>query len=1448
MRIRIIILKVASIFLVIMFMQANVFSQKLLKDINTKNNGSNLNDYTQVGDISFFIADDGIHGRELWKTDGTDAGTMFVKDIYAGKTSSESNSLTAYNGLLFFVAKDGIHGKELWKSDGTEAGTVMVKDIITADINDSEIHYLTLFNGILYFTAYDDTHKTELWKSDGTEAGTVMLKDINQGSSMGGNSYLRSFFAFNNELYFSAYEDATDRELWKTDGTVAGTVIVKDINPSGASNPKEFAILNNELYFVADDGTTGDELWKTDGTEAGTVQVKDINSTDDSNPEDLTVFNNKLYFRADNGTTGYELWKTDGTEDGTIQVKDICAGTNDSEPDNFTEYNGILYFSAYDDTYGKELWRTDGTVDGTILVKDINTGTDDSSPHSFTIFNGTLVFATGSSGHGKGGGSAPANLWKTDGTEAGTIQLHDNDEKPIPELCIFENNLYFKGYDTNTTMSGLWKTDGTVAGTSLIKNIKTIDDGEGEYVGNFHIVNEIFVFSAEDDGQFGREMWKTDGTIAGTVLLRDINNSTQFSEPRYFTHINGTTFFSAYDGTAGSRLWKTDGTEAGTVRINPTETFGNIGHNTLTNANGTLFFTAYASPGYNLWKSDGTDAGTVKVSTNTFGSIYVLTPIDDKVYFAADNGTGGKELWISDGTEAGTIMIDINSTGDSDPGQFVKFGTDVFFQANDGTNGVELWKTDGTEGGTVMVKDIRTGANASNPSNFIDYNGTLIFRANDGTNGYELWKTDGTEAGTVMLKDINGGSANSSPNNFIISNSDLFFIANNGLYKTDGTEAGTEAVYTGFIYMYKMIHFNGNFYFYAEKGTYGKEPWISDGTSAGTTILKDVNSGAEGSNSGSFVNEFYFTGIGANVYFVADDGVHGAEIWETDGTEAGTTILKDILEGDKGSYIQYLENTGTQLIFGAENANFGRELWEYTPTLEYANITSHPTDAIICEGENTSFSITADNATSYQWQVNNGTGFTDISGGIYSGETTNTLTLNTVTEDYNAYKYKCLAQNTGGNTESLIVTLFVYSAPTTANAGIDAENLCGLQYVLSANEPINGEIGTWTILSGGIGTFDNENLNTATFTADADGTYILTWTIDNGNCQTSSEVEINLAVDTENPILILQNYTTELDATGNATITMQDVITSATDNCEISDTTITQTNFDCSDVGTPVMIDVVLTDVSGNSYTETTIITVQDNIDPIIAVKNLTVQLNAIGNATITMQDVITSATDNCEISDTTITQTNFDCSNVETPVNIDVTLTDISGNEMTETVIITVEDNIMPTMTCISNTTVTANQFHVYVVNGTEFDPTDILDNCGVASTLNDYNNSETLASVQLDEGMHTINWTITDDNGNFKTCLYTITVNAYVGINDILNNDISIYPNPTNGILHINNTEGLNISKLELVDIAGKVIYNSQLINEKSEIDMSNQSNGIYFVRIQTDNQVYIQKIIKN
>lgn len=433
--------KITLLTLTLALTYLSIKAQVLVKDIWPGTNNSYPGYITKSGNLVYFAANDGTGTIKVFKSDGTSAGTSSLC-----LSSSANQNFTDVNGTMFFV-----NGQELWKSDGTIAGTILVKDInpgLPGSMYDS-FNYLYNVNGTLFFRADNGTNGYELWKSDGTNAGTVLVKDMNPGTGdgFGGNGVV-----INNDFYFVGNNGVNGLELWKSDGTTAGTIMLKDINATGASSPLLFTNVNGTLFFTADNGTNGREIWKSDGTTLGTVMVKDLNHI--VPPSRLMNMNGTLFFQGFEGVTGKELWKSDGTDPGTVIVKDLNPGNSYSTPVELTAI-GTTLFMQTDFSLGKELWKTDGTDPGTVLVKDINPSAG-SDPTYLTNVNGTLYFTA-------------------------------------------------------------------------------------------------------NDGTNGFEIWKSDGTTAGTVMLTNINPGSASAAPNFLTNVNGDLFFAATDGTNGVELWKVNG-------------------------------------------------------------------------------------------------------------------------------------------------------------------------------------------------------------------------------------------------------------------------------------------------------------------------------------------------------------------------------------------------------------------------------------------------------------------------------------------------------------------------------------------------------------------------------------------------------------------------------------------------------------------------------------------------------------------------------------------------------------------------------------------------------------------------------------------------------------------------------------------------------------------------
>ena len=300
----------------------------------------------------------------------------------------------------------------------------------------------------MFFRVTDDDTGNELWKSDGTASGTVMVKDIRPGAS---GSFPDRLTDVAGTLFFRADDGTNGNELWKSDGTASGTVMVKDIRPFSSSFPDDLVAVNGELFFEANAGTNGSELWKSDGTATGTVLVKDIYPGFSSPSFSLPMpVNGTLFFRASNGTNGHELWKSDGTATGTVMVKDIDPGSSSGFPDWLTNVSGTLFFTADDPVFGRELWKSDGTATGTVQVKDVYPGGLSASPVELTAADGRLFFRASDGVHGH-------ELWWSDGTSNGTIMIADirpgssssllENVLAIPDLGLGITRIFFRAND-----------------------------------------------------------------------------------------------------------------------------------------------------------------------------------------------------------------------------------------------------------------------------------------------------------------------------------------------------------------------------------------------------------------------------------------------------------------------------------------------------------------------------------------------------------------------------------------------------------------------------------------------------------------------------------------------------------------------------------------------------------------------------------------------------------------------------------------------------------------------------------------------------------------------------------------------------------------------------------------------------------------------------------------
>lgn len=390
---------------------------QLVLDIVPGPGSSQMTFSAVLGDAVLFANNTPEFGNELWRTDGTAAGTYLVKDIWPGPSSSNLGRLTTVGDHVYFSAWDGTNGTELWKSDGTEAGTMMVADLAPGS-NSTFPQHITEANGGFYFSA------NGLFWSDGTEAGTMQVSPVNV--EFGSGSYPSLLTVMNDMVYFVSSDAENGSEIWHSDGTAEGTTLLKDINWGDPSSyPGQFTVVGDLLYFKATD-MNGTELWRTDGTEVGTWMAKDINEGPaNGDPFNLTAFNDQLVFSATTAATGRELWVSDGTEIGTVLVSEISAGPAGGVLAGFAVANDRVFFPGSDVAggLGMELYAYDGSA--IALVKDINPGVDSSLVSPFLAACGGMVF-------GANDGVTGNELWYSDGSEGGTFLLGEIEEGTGP--------------------------------------------------------------------------------------------------------------------------------------------------------------------------------------------------------------------------------------------------------------------------------------------------------------------------------------------------------------------------------------------------------------------------------------------------------------------------------------------------------------------------------------------------------------------------------------------------------------------------------------------------------------------------------------------------------------------------------------------------------------------------------------------------------------------------------------------------------------------------------------------------------------------------------------------------------------------------------------------------------------------------------------------------------
>lgn len=551
------------------------------------------------------------------------------------------------------------------------------------------------------------------------------------------------------------------------------------------------------------------------------------------------------------------------------------------------------------------------------MVKDIVVGSGDIGFYNLVPINNGVIFAAND-------GISGIELWYSDGTNGGTNILKDINPGSSPAnigfLFKIGNKVYFSAYEP-INGTEIWETDGTTSGTNLVKDLNPGSGGTS--IQNVGQTNTKVFFSATTSTAIGSELYVTDGTTSGTYFIKDIYSGAGNSNCKNFIDAgSGNIFFVANDGINGEELWKSDGTSAGTQLVKDIRTGSGFSNITMVNMIGNILFFK-ANDGVNgseLWRSDGTIAGTYLLNDINPGSgdliIYHKEVYNNKLFFfsSLDATSGNVQLWESDGTISGTI---VNNTVPGLMGtnsifsNLFKFNNELYFFTSQSyypsvsIDSIRLFKITNTITNISHIKSIGLPYYPHFiPSIKIlqENAGKFLFHLSTVTSSQKyIGISDGTAAGTM----ISHTSAHSFMQEFNDGGPPIPFVNNKWVTLMD----------------------------------YGNvaEFHTLDATTGSSSLLKDIN--PSGGPVQNIVSDWYYRNLiyCNKMYFVADDGGTGPELWESDGTTGGTKLTLDIFPGASTSMyfigLGFNDNqviligSGDHIFFYASNGINGFEVW-----------------------------------------------------------------------------------------------------------------------------------------------------------------------------------------------------------------------------------------------------------------------------------------------------------------------------------------------------------------------------------------------------------------------------------------------------------------------------------------------------------------------------------------
>jgi ELWxxDGT repeat protein len=852
--------------------------------------GFGLSTSVAIGDTTYFTARAGGSSAQLWKTDGTTAGTALVKDFVPENANSQIEAIRKVGSTAVAVVHNGAAQRhELWTSDGTTAGTAQITLPTGMTFSDPRVNTTTLGNTFA-FIGYQGVGPAQLWTLDLT-TGSVTQADTRSGDATQASPVVADGVLYYQTITAGAGGDQYELTYLAADGTP--TPISTTGSPGGdpVQTSADPLMVGGDgmVYYLDPSGNLGGTL----GPEWAPVQIEDL----DGAPFHTTVQAGFVTATPTGLVFVDAIGKlvTVNGDAGTATVDDLDGGGLYERP----VFVGDRLF-----VYGQP-----AALNPTILTR----GAGDASAVPVTMdgaagpLPSTNVVRLGGFGYyiaAAPGGAGVYGLYRVgptsgDVTAITTLAGSRTQGSEAPSLTTVGGELLFN-VSRGADGSEPWVSDGTAEGTKLLKDI---NDAQNDSTARSSIALPFGgkLWLSASDGEHGYELWSTDGTPTGSHLLKDLVPGSASGFARPLIAASGKLFFSTTPQRGENHVFVTDGTAGGTIQLdNPSRPLAMGGASTAVELGSTTFFRGVDAAGKGaLFKSDGTLDGTVRVDLplpegTTRGDVTAPVLVGGKVFVATTTTAGAHlQLWVvNEAGDTTEVLQTDHLTGIVTRGASLGvMGDSVVFGATDGTS-KELWKSDGTVQGTVRLDTPAADTLAAELMGglIVDFgggNGVVV----DFRDVLRIVHPDGTTT-PVSLPD--GAQPTSSVT--MLPNGKAIVLA---AFDPDGPRAALptdpyDAVFA--------VAPDGTA---TELGHYAFQSTMGQNLRAG----------------------------GGLAYFKAGTAAEGTQLFQTDGTEAGTKVVLDLNPGAANSTGDFVGALGTTRLFSGVQAG-ANHLFALTPGVD----------------------------------------------------------------------------------------------------------------------------------------------------------------------------------------------------------------------------------------------------------------------------------------------------------------------------------------------------------------------------------------------------------------------------------------------------------------------------------------------------------------------------------